>query len=200
VALPQLTRAQQVDNPAKKLVESELVLEGGGSVGHYSVVAYSQAREVYTTGLEYDRHSWGSFLGARLDYVAELLPAVFLTEPARYDSAGIALTTDRKVTFGTGISATGVRLLWRRDKTFKPFLIAKGGIVYFTNRVISTEGGHLNFSSQFGTGLETRLSPHWDLRTGFTYFHLSDGNLAPKNPGVDFMYFAGGVGYRFGGR
>ena len=56
-------------------VKSELVIEDMGSIGHYHVYTSARVRaSFHASGLEYDRHTWGQFLGARMDYVAEVLP------------------------------------------------------------------------------------------------------------------------------
>jgi opacity protein-like surface antigen len=194
----QPAHAQQPVNPEQAPIESEFALEGGSSVGNIHVFAYADDRSIYPFGVEYDRHSWGGVVGARVDYVTELLPVVLLNEPAKYDQSSKALTTARQIEYGAGFSPIGVRLLWRRDKAIKPYLMGKGGILYFENRVLSSKATHLNFSAQFGGGVEARLTPRLELRLGYTDFHFSNGDIVARNPGIDFMYINTGVAYRFG--
>jgi opacity protein-like surface antigen len=190
--------SQQVQGPEKRTAESEIVFEGGASVGNIQIFAFAEDRRINPIGFEYDRHSWGGLLTARVDYVAEVLPVVLMSGPAKYDIYSRPLTTARETQYGAGISPVGVRLLWRRNKTFKPYLMGKGGILYFKDRALSPLGSHLNFSAQFGGGMETRLSPHLDLRLGVGDFHFSNGDIVARNPGIDFMTFSAGLGYRFG--
>jgi hypothetical protein len=197
LALQNLT-AQRFAGPVQPPVQSELAIEGGSSVGNIQIFAYAEGRRINPIGFEYDRHSWGGFLGARLDYAAELLPALLLTGPAKYNVHSQPLTTEQSTQYGTGFSPAGARLLWRRDRRFKPYLFGKGGVAYFEDRALSTEGTHLNFTAQFGGGVEERLSGRWDLRTGFGDFHLSNGDIARHNPGVDCLGFNASLGYRFG--
>ena len=178
--------------------ESELCFEGASSFGNARLFAHAEDHRVVPIGVEYDRHSWGGVLTARVDYVAELLPAVLLAGPARYDRFGRPLTTARATQYGAGLSPIGVRLLWRRDAAFRPFLIGKGGVLYFRQRALSSEGSHLNFSAQFGTGFERRLSRRLDLRLGFGDFHISNGDIARHNPGIDMLTVTASVGYRLG--
>ena len=179
-------------------MEREVSLEGGTSVGNIRLFAYAEDRRIYPIGFEYDRHSWGGVIGARVDYVIELLPVVLLNGPAKYDSHGTALTTARSTRYGAGFSPVGVRLLWRRNKILKPYLIGEAGILYFEDRALSTLGSHLNFSAQFGAGVEQTLSHKFELRLGFNDFHFSNGDIVARNPGIDMMAFNTGVAYRFG--
>jgi hypothetical protein len=190
--------AQEIPVGARAPVERELVLEGATSVGNIHLFAYATDRRINPFGIEYDRHSWGGLLGARVDYVTELLPMVLLNEPAKYDVSSRALTTARQTQYGFGYSPVGVRLLWRRKRRFKPYLIGKGGILYFENRVLSPKATRLNFSAQFGVGVEERLSRRFDLRLGYSDFHFSNGDIAAKNPGIDFMSINAQLGFRFG--
>ena len=106
--------AQEMHDSVKPPVERQIVFEGGSSVGNIHVFAFATDRRIADLGVEYDLHSWGSLLTARVDYVAEVLPTVLLNEPAQYGANSIALTTARQVKYGFGFSPVGVRLLWRR--------------------------------------------------------------------------------------
>lgn len=191
---------QQRPTEAKLRPASELFIEGGSSVGNIHVFAYADDRRINPFGIEYDRHAWGGLLGAQVDYVAEFLPVVLLNEPAKYGLDSRALTTARQTRYGIGFSPVGVRLLWRRHKTFEPYLIGKGGLLYFTDHVLSAHATKLNFSAQFGAGLETTLPSGMVFRLGYSDFHFSNGDIARRNPGIDFMYLNAGLGWRFGSR
>lgn len=191
----------QVRSPTpKRSPQPELTIEGGSSVGNIHVFAYAADRRINPFGIEYDRHSWGGLLGARVDYVAEFLPVVLLNEPAAYGLDSRALTTARRIHYGVGLSPVGVRLLWRRDSSFKPYLIGKGGLLYFTTHVLSADASKLNFSAQFGGGVQARLRQGMDLRVGYTDFHFSNGDDSVRNPGIDFMYLNAGLVFHLGGR
>ena len=196
---PKVAGAQSRTPEQKPAPEAEIAVEGGSSVGNIHVFAYADGRRINPFGVEYDRHSWGGLLGARVDYVAEFLPVVLLNEPAIYGADSRALTTARRTCYGFGLSPVGVRLLWRRNRNFKPYLIGKGGLLYFDNHVLSAAASKLNFSAQFGGGVQTALRPGMDLRLGYTDFHFSNGDDSARNPGIDFMYLNAGLVFRFGG-
>lgn len=178
------TLTAQVQRPSSS-VESEIAVIGGGSIGSLRVYGYANHRQLDIFGVQYARHSWGSLFKARVDYMADLLPVVLLREPKEYAYDSTALTTQRKWVYGAEISPIGVRLLWRRNQRWKPFLMSEGGILYFKDRVLSSGATRLNFSAQFGTGLQYRISRRTQLRFGYSLYHFSDGNIARANPGLD---------------
>jgi hypothetical protein len=193
-----VSQAQNIAASEKPPLESQIVIEGGSSVGNIHVFAFADDRRIAPLGIEYDRHSWGSFLTARVDYVAEVLPVVLLNEPAVYGADSIALTKARQVKYGFGFSPVGVRLLWRRNAALRPYLIGKGGMLIFPDPVLSPLDGHLSFSAQFGGGVEETLTRRVSLRLGYSDFHFSNGGIATRNPGIDLMYFNAGLIYRLG--
>ncbi len=176
----------------------EIQFESGDSVGNFHLFAYAENRRLRPIGIEYDRPIFGRLFGAELDYAAEVWPVILLNEPARYGTDGRALTTERQEQYGAGFAPIGFRLLWRRAGQFQPYWNSKGGFLYFKNRVLSTEGTHLNFSAEFSLGIEKAITSRLGMRAGYSDFHISNGNIARRNPGIDFMYFNAGLTWRLG--
>jgi hypothetical protein len=200
ILLPSFLSAQSQSPSAKKPVESEVAVISGGSFGAIHVFAFGGDRRINTIGFEYDRNSWGKFLNARVDYVGEILPVVLLNEPASYgpDSRPLPGTTGRQEQYGAGISPIGVRLRWKPYHSWQPYLIGKGGVIYYQNRVLSPLATRLNFSAQFGGGFERPVSQRLNFRFGYSDFHFSNGDITGRNPGIDFMYINAGLSYRLG--
>ena len=193
------TSAVERRSSSKQPVETDLVYEGFASYGHYRIFASGRAAKLYAGGIEYDRHSWGYFLKARMDYVAEVLPVVLLDAAAKYDIWGNPLTTARQIVPGFGFAPIGVRMLWRDGKVWKPYFTAKGGMLIFSQKAMSEEATYENFSFQSGIGILTRLSPRIDLRLGLlSDYHFSNGFMVPVNPGLDVMNANFGISYRLG--
>lgn len=199
---PQLAHSQAMEAaveqsvPAKQPVESELIYEGLASYGNYKIFASGTDCKLYTSGIEYDRHSWGSLLKGRMDYVAEVLPLVILDEPAKADIWGNPMSYSRQIVPGIGFSPIGFRLLWRDGRAWKPYLLAKGGLLVFDKKVISTQATYENFSLQSALGMQVRMTQRLDLRLGlFSDFHFSDGFIVPVNPGLDVMNANWGISY-----
>jgi opacity protein-like surface antigen len=184
--------------PEKHPVDSELIAEGEGSFGHYHIFAYSWWSELYTGGVEYDRHTWNYFLKSQMDYVAEVLPVAILRQPADTDVFGDPLSQSRVINPGLGIYPVGLRMKWRYDKGWEPYFTIKGGMLFFAQKALSKDAAHQNFSLQMGLGMQRRLTKHLDMRVGYEDIHFSDAFMVPSNPGLDVMACDGGVVYRLG--
>ena len=184
---------------SKVPVESELIIEGLASYGHYKIFASGSGCKLYTAGVEYDRHSWGSFLKARVDYVAEFLPVVLLYAPLTQDIWGTPTSPYKHIVPGIGIAPIGFRMLWRDHKAIMPYLEAKGGILGFTQKVLSQEATYEDFSLQSAMGVKVKMNQRWDMRLGlFGDFHFSNGFMVPVDPGLDVMNANLGLVYHFG--
>jgi hypothetical protein len=183
---------------AGQRVESSLIAEGLASYGHYKIFASGSDCKLYTAGVEYDRHSWGRLLGARIDYVAEFLPLVLLDAPRTQDIWGTPTSPQRKIVPGIGFSPIGFRALWRDKKAIKPFLLAKAGMLVFPEKVLSQRATYENFSLQSATGVNVKVNDRWDVRLGlFSDFHFSNDFIVPVNPGLDVMNANVGLSYNF---
>ncbi len=197
-----MTETSLISSPtsaAKQPVESEIVVEGLASYGHYKIFASGSGCHLYTAGIEYDRHSWGRFLGARMDYTAEILPLVLLDTATASDIWGTPTTTNREIVPGLDILPIGFRLLWRDKKSWKPYMIGKGGVIGFTQKVLSQKSTYESFSLQSGVGLQIRMNQRMDLRLGlFSDFHFSNAFIVPVDPGLDVMNANVGVSYHLG--
>jgi opacity protein-like surface antigen len=179
-------------------VESELITEGEGSFGHYHIFAYSWWSELYTGGIEYDRHSWNYFLKSQMDWVAEVLPVTILRQPSDTDVFGDPLRPGQFINPGLGIYPVGLRMKWRYDKGWQPYFIVKGGMLFFAHKALSKDAAHENFSLQTGLGMQRRLTKRVDMRLGFEDMHFSDAFVVPSNPGLDVMAYDGGIVYHLG--
>jgi hypothetical protein len=203
VWIPRLKSASsavsQEDAPERTPPESEIAFEGLNCFGHFHIFADSWASYLRVGGLEYDRNSWGRFIGARLDYVAEILPVVILQQPSKTDEWGDPLPPQdytHKTVPGLGISPIGLRMMWRDGKRWKPYYLIKGGMIGFTQKALSQDASYENFSLQQSIGMQLRLADRWDFRAGIEHFHFSNGFVVPSNPGLDVMAYTGAVVYQ----
>jgi len=197
VWIPRL--APEASSAAHTPVDSEIVFDGLNSIGHFKIMANSWWSYLSTGGVEYDRHSWGTALGARLDYSAEIMPVVILRQPSKTDVWGNPQTTSHETVAGLGVFPIGVRLLWRDGDRVKPYFIVRGGLMGYTHKAFSQYAAYENFSLDYRIGLQFRVSQRMDLRGGFGVLHQSDGFVVPSNPGLDEMNVNAGVSYHLGG-
>jgi hypothetical protein len=189
---PQCAHPQADVKSLKPKVDSDFIPEGLVSYGNYKIFASGYDEKLFASGVEYDRHSWGYFLRARMDYTAEFLPFVLLDKPLSTDIWGNPTPKSQKqireYVPGIGFSPIGFRMLWRSNKAIKPYLLAKGGLLVFDKKVPSTHATYENFSLESATGVQVKMNERWDLRLGlFSDFHFSDGFMVPVNPGLDVM-------------
>jgi hypothetical protein len=169
------------------------------SYGNYRLLASGEGGKLYNAGIEYDRHSWGRFAGAQMDYVGEILPLVLLSEATESDIYGTPITKARKIVPGVDIAPIGLRMLWRDSRAIKPYLLAKGGMIAFTQKAISSKATYESFSLQTAFGLQVRMNERFDLRLGlFGDFHFSNGFITPVDPGLDVMNATAGLVYHLG--
>jgi hypothetical protein len=200
VWLPRLGSAfQQAPEPsARAPVESEIIFEGLQSFGHFYILASPGSSYFSGGAIEYDRHTWGRFAGARLDYSAEIMPVIILSQPSKTDEWGNPRSKTFETFPGVGIAPIGMRLLWRDGKNFKPYLVAKGGMTGYTRKAFSQHSSYQDFSLQTSIGMQFKLTDRWDFRAGFEYFHQSNGFAVPSDPGLDAMTWRGGLSYHLG--
>lgn len=180
--------------------ESEIAFEDESSFGHWHIFAGSWWSYFHVAGIEYDRHTWGTFLGARMDYVGEILPITILRQPSLEDEYGDPLSARRTTVPGLALTPIGLRMLWRDGKVLKPWFTVKGGVVGFTQKALSPDGAYLNFTLQEALGLEIPVSHAWEIRPGVADFHFSDGRQVPSNPGIDEMMYYIALSYHLHSR
>ncbi|MGP8253270.1 MAG: acyloxyacyl hydrolase [Terracidiphilus sp.] len=186
------------ESSSRTPVESELIFEGQNSLGHFHILANSWWSDLSSGGIEYDRHSWGNFIGARVDYSAEILPVLILRQPSKTDIWGNRRSTTLETVPGLGISPLGMRLLWRDGTHFKPYYNVKLGMTGYTKKSFSQDAAYENFSLDQSIGIQFRLSDRVDFRAGFGVFHQSNGFVVPSNPGLDEMNYNAGLSYHLG--
>ncbi len=185
------TRATRRKQPA----ESEIAVMIMIPDGDYRMFSTTDRCTAWTVGVEYE-HSWGHLLYSRMDYVAEVLPFVLLSQPAVSDFWGNAKSPNQQAVPGVSLSPFGFRFLWRGGKAIEPFVVGKIGVAVFTTKAFSQSASYANFNVQAAFGLQYKLTQRLDLRIEpFQFFHVSNGYLAPSNPGMDQLATRFGLTY-----
>ena len=190
------------DKPKKHTPESEIAAEGMVSYGNWQVFAAGIWEHLYTAGFEYDRHSWGQFAGAQMDYAADFTPLVLLREPAILNPYGIRRSKrgDNVTLHGLAFSPIGLRMEWRPRKKFKPYFTVLGGAIGFTRKALSPDASYFDFTLHESIGFYLQMSQRVDMRFGlFGDFHFSNAYVTSYNPGLDNMNSQLAVSYHFGG-
>lgn len=180
----------------RKPVEQELIFSSLNSFGHFHLFANSWWSYLNVAGVEYARHSWGYAAGARLDYVAELLPVAIFRQPTLTDVWGNNLGYGARTTIaGLGVSPVGLRMMWFEGRAVRPYYEVNGGIIGFTHKAISQYSAYENFMLQQAVGAQVHLNDRWDMRASIGLFHFSDAFVVPSNPGIDAVNWNAGLSY-----
>jgi hypothetical protein len=182
-------------------VEQEISVMGMAPYGDYRLISTTARCDAWTVGVEYDRHSWGYLLRAQMDYVAETIPFVLLSEPAKADFWGNPQSPYQQHLYGLAVIPFGFRMLWRGDRPLKFYLSSKVGVIAFNQKAMSLNASYANINIQAAFGVQYRLSDRVDLRVEpFEFFHVSNGYLAASNPGMDELGSRYGISYHMGRR
>ena len=184
----------------RRSIPSEIIFEGMASYGNYRVFGAAENAKLYTAGVEYDREVWPRFLGARVDYAMEFLPFVLLSQPQKTDIWGNRLAKGQESVPGIGVTPLGLRMLWRDQKRVMPFFEAKGSVLGFTQKALSSEATYENWSFNLTSGVKVKLHGRYDLRLGLLNdLHFSNAFVVRANPALDVMNINVGLVYHLGG-
>jgi hypothetical protein len=203
-SMPPATRQIRIEpaKPIKRTPESEIAVGGMVSYGNWQIFAAGLHEELYTAGFEYDRHCWGKFIGAQMDYAADFMPLVILKEPRTLNPYGIRRSKpgDNVLLHGLAFSPIGLRMEWRTDKKFKPYFTVMGGAIGFTKKALSPDASYYDFTLHESIGFYVKMTERVDMRVGlFGDFHFSNAYITSYNPGLDVMNSQLAVSYHFGG-
>ncbi len=126
--------------------------------------------------------------GSRLNlrYAPELTALALLDE---VDPAAKDRFTQRKRTYGSGISPVGFRTSFLPESRVQPFLSTDGGFIYFADRVLSPQGSQFMYTIDFGGGVQIFRKARQSISIGYRYQHLSNANISHHNPGTDASTF-----------
>ena len=163
--------------------QSEWVLISGvgGSLGRLQRAGREQVFYAIEWGRLVSGEHGPGVLRGRLEMMLELTP-VFL-----------AFQSNRAA--GVGFSPLMFRWNLRERGPIQPFLELAGGFVV-TNHDMPEETSRLNFSSHLGAGARVRVAERWGVVAGYRLQHISNGNTAARNPGINSNVGYLGLAYR----
>ena len=166
---------------------TELGLWGGGSLGGTSPAGTNRQTWLGLVAFRYARVvSRGENLAFK--YTLDVPFAQLSCPPAQ----GPAQLAERRTITGAGLSPVGFQVNFRRRDRVQPFVQASGGFLYFGERVPDSGGGRLNFTTDFGGGVQWKTGSRRAWTVGYRYHHVSGGWRAGVNPGFDSNLFYAG--------
>lgn len=102
----------------------------------------------------------------------------------------------RQWTIGEAMSPVGMQWNFLPLRRIQPFINGHGGYMYSTRPIPIGGAGSFNFTFDVGAGIEFYRTRTQSLRLEYRYHHISNGDTANSNPGVDSGVFQ--VTYAFG--
>lgn len=103
--------------------------------------------------------------------------------------------TIRKTSYGAGVSPANFRFCFRPRSRIKPFLQVGAGVLIFNKSMPLPESRKLQFTGDFGGGLQIHTTGNNVMTLGYRYFHISNGNLTPKVYNVGYNAQTFYIGY-----
>jgi hypothetical protein len=97
--------------------------------------------------------------------------------------------TQRKRTYGSGVSPVGFQTDFFPTRRVQPFFSSDGGFIYFMDRVLSPQGSQFMYTIDFGAGVNVFRKARQAVSIGYRYQHLSNANISLHNPGMDANTF-----------
>jgi opacity protein-like surface antigen len=98
-------------------------------------------------------------------------------------------STQRRRSYGSGVSPVGFRAYFRPQSRIQPYLSGDGGFLYFDERVLSPQGSQWMYTIDYGAGLTFFRTKRQSFSIGYRYQHLSNANISHHNPGTDANTF-----------
>jgi Lipid A 3-O-deacylase (PagL) len=174
---------------------NEFAVWGGYSVGNAEMIGIETNRQLGEFALRYGRTLFDKPQIA-LQYTLDVIPV----ETVRQYSYSVCMptpnqiaycTNGRETVYGGGVNPIGLKLNFRREHRFQPFIASTAGFVASVRPVpVDVPGGtQFNFTFDFQAGVDLFNSSRdraW--RFGYKYQHISNAYRHDFNPGVDFQF------------
>ena len=157
-------------------------------------------------------HIAGTFLQWRrlsLAYAPEVVPLLLVTQTPTYTTTterqGLQQVEVKHVT-GTGVAAgfalspIGMESQVAIGREWRGYANVAAGAVWFGRDVPEPYTRAVNYTFEFGGGLQSRVSARWSLRAGYKFHHLSNAGSGEINPGLNGHVVTVGLTRRLGAR
>ena len=128
-----------------------------------------------------------------LQYTLDAVPLALATGDivGRTTVAGVT-TFQRETAYGAGLTPAALQLDFANGSKVHPFVHVNGGFLVFNKPVPIEDSGKFAFVGELGTGLRIFTSDKRAVNVGVTFHHISNGNRAGSNRGLNqFVFYAG---------
>ncbi|MDX6404549.1 MAG: hypothetical protein QOH70_2004 [Blastocatellia bacterium] len=173
---------------------NEFGVWGGISFNSPTLIGKTPDARFGNIGLRYGRVLAASKTVA-FEWTIDVVPVAILSNnrfTAVPSGSGFVFTQTRKSVYAWGAAPIGLKFNFRRNRRVQPFAQATGGFLYFNEQAPVAGAARFNFTFDFSGGVQIVNPNHRAFTIGYKYQHISNGNRATFNPGVDVqMIFAG---------
>lgn len=187
---------------------NEIGFWGGTSTIHKDLRGESAGGNFQMAGFRYS-HRMLDGKSVKLRYILDLIPVAVLNYPRErpFQTAAntVEIVRDRKTVYGLGFAPGGLQLNFRNRKKYQPFIAGGLGFMYFTQVTPDfrtplqprATGAKINYTADFGAGLEIGLKKNRNFIIGYKYHHLSNLYTGNLNIGYNsnFVYAGMNFGY-----
>jgi hypothetical protein len=174
---------------------NEFAIWGGYSVGNAQLIGIETNRQLGELAVRYGRTLFDKPQIA-LQYTLDVIPVETVRQYTFTECMPTPTTTafcanGRETVYGGGVNPIGLKLNFRREHRFQPFIASTAGFVASVRPVpVDVPGGtQFNFTFDFPAGVDWFNSSRdraW--RFGYKYQHISNAYRHDFNPGVDFHF------------
>lgn len=103
--------------------------------------------------------------------------------------------TRRETSYGAGVAPVNFRFSFLPKSRIKPYAQAGAGILIFNKSMPLPESRKLQFTGEFGGGIQIHKSKNKVFTLGYRYFHISNGNFTEKKFNVGYNANVFYIGY-----
>lgn len=132
-----------------------------------------------------------------LQYTLDVIPVAVATGNITQRTTvvaptGTVTTFRRESTYGAGLTPLGLQLDFANSSRIKPFVHVGGGFLVFNKSLPLPDAGKFAFVGEGSAGLRIFTSERRALSIGVRLHHISNGDRAGANRGLNqFIFFAG---------
>jgi hypothetical protein len=136
-----------------------------------------------------------SFENLELQYYVDFFPVAVAANTVITRQYPPVDARSRGDVYGYGVSPLGIKVLFRPDQRWRPFVSANGGILQFKEPVPLPQSDQFNFTFEIDGGLVLASSSRRTWFGGVKFHHLSNGGRSATNRGMNSVQFFFGVSF-----
>ncbi|MCA1592949.1 MAG: acyloxyacyl hydrolase [Acidobacteria bacterium] len=190
-----------VDEPyTLKRGTNEFGVWGGGAFSATTVFSGLHEDEARDRKFAIAAFRYGRTLAANksvaLQYTLDAIPLAVafgnITSATRATPDGALVTARRESTYGFGLTPLGLQLDFANGARVHPFVHVNAGGLLFTKRVPLPDDTRFVYVLEGGGGVRVFTSERRAVSLGVRLHHISNGNRAGSNRGLNqFVFYAG---------